>query len=60
MLRISRIVIAVTLWIIAVALTVTGYNPLESALYAAIAVFIHPFTSRFLISRAQRLAGWPQ
>jgi hypothetical protein len=57
MVRIFRIFVAVALWILAVVLAIKGYNPLESALYATIALFVHPSTSRFLIGKARRMAG---
>lgn len=44
-----RSLIAIALWVLAVSLTILGYNPLESAFYATAGLFIHPSTSRFII-----------
>lgn len=57
MVRFFRILVAVTLWILSVFLVIKGYNPLESALYATIALFVHPSTSRILIGKARQMAG---
>lgn len=57
MVRFFRILVAVALWILSVFLAIKGYNPLESALYATIALFVHPSTSRFLIGKARGMAG---
>jgi len=57
MFRFFRILVSGALWILSVFLAIKGYNPLESALYATIALFIHPSTSRFLIGKARQMAG---
>ena len=57
MSRMVRSGIAIALWGLAVVLSLMGYNPLESALYATIALFVHPATSAWLINKARDFAG---
>ncbi len=57
MLRLLRATIAIALWVIALLVSVMGYNPLEAAFYATIGVFVHPSTSRLLVRKARELAG---